>query len=352
MKKINILKSGQIFLFLCLFSSLAIGQITPKIQKTTKTPKTPTVAPVEPIAPVNSNDGGIDENDSDIPFEKSIAVDSKVSVGFCVSEGNLKVNGWERDEVRVFVQGGSKAGFKVIKKGSENRPVWITIVGYEPEKDKRSNFDPCLSGETIEVDMPKTASIKIDGREATISIDSVHKVYVKNNEGNISISKVKDGIEAKTYEGDITAENSSGMVFLDTTNGNILAYQVGSDEFGDNFKAKTNSGTIVLQSVKHSSVEAYSISGSIKYSGDILTEGQYSFANTSGQIMLAIPQKTSCSFQITSQKGRFSSEMPLKEINENVFYPSMQKIVGKLGEGEANVNLLTQSGFIRIKKID
>ncbi len=41
--------------------------------------------------------------------EKSIAVDAKVNIKICVAEGNLKINGWERNEIRAYVAGGSRA---------------------------------------------------------------------------------------------------------------------------------------------------------------------------------------------------------------------------------------------------
>src|SRR5438128_9018948 len=39
--------------------------------------------------------------------EKSIKVDSNVNLSLCVTQGTIKVNGWNRSEVRVFVQDGS-----------------------------------------------------------------------------------------------------------------------------------------------------------------------------------------------------------------------------------------------------
>jgi len=45
--------------------------------------------------------------------ERSIKVDSNVNLSLCVTQGTIKVNGWNRNEVRVFVQDGSKFGFKV-----------------------------------------------------------------------------------------------------------------------------------------------------------------------------------------------------------------------------------------------
>src|SRR5258706_15967009 len=45
--------------------------------------------------------------------ERSIKVDGNVNLSLCVTQGTIKVNGWNRSEVRVFVQDGSKFGFKV-----------------------------------------------------------------------------------------------------------------------------------------------------------------------------------------------------------------------------------------------
>src|ERR1043165_3163765 len=43
--------------------------------------------------------------------ERSIAVDPRVSISLCVHQGQIKINGWERSEVRAFVQDGSRFGF-------------------------------------------------------------------------------------------------------------------------------------------------------------------------------------------------------------------------------------------------
>src|SRR5258708_38688191 len=44
--------------------------------------------------------------------ERSIKVDNNVNLSLCVTHGTIKVNGWSRGEVRVFVQAGSKFSFK------------------------------------------------------------------------------------------------------------------------------------------------------------------------------------------------------------------------------------------------
>ena len=57
--------------------------------------------------------------------ERSITVDPNVSIKMCVAEGNLKVTGWERNEVRVFVRSGRLPGFKVLEKdASSGKANW------------------------------------------------------------------------------------------------------------------------------------------------------------------------------------------------------------------------------------
>ncbi|MEO6333940.1 MAG: hypothetical protein ABIO91_03075, partial [Pyrinomonadaceae bacterium] len=38
-----------------------------------------------------------------ITSEKSMVVDANVAIKLCVGEGDLRINGWRRNEVRVFV---------------------------------------------------------------------------------------------------------------------------------------------------------------------------------------------------------------------------------------------------------
>src|SRR5260221_9309116 len=49
----------------------------------------------------------------DDTYEKSITVAPNVSLTLCVVQGKLRVNGWRRSEVRIFVRSGSRFTFKV-----------------------------------------------------------------------------------------------------------------------------------------------------------------------------------------------------------------------------------------------
>ncbi len=281
--------------------------------------------------------------------EKFIAVDGKISVSLCVLEGNLKINGWDRNEVRVFVKDGSRIGFNIIEKSKKNgSPVWIEIAGSETAKNQPKKSNECLHGDAIEIDVPRNASINVKGQETKTAIDSVRKAVVKISGGDISLRNIAEGVEAITYEGDVTVENSSGAFNLESATGNILAFEVSPSEIGDIFKAKTTNGAIALQGLEHRQIEVNSISGAISFNGDFLSGGSYNFGTSNGVINLTIPADSSCKITASYGFGGLKSEIPINKIIENKS-PRGQNIIGTMGTGDATLNLTTASGAIRIK---
>ncbi|MDQ6787211.1 MAG: DUF4097 domain-containing protein [Acidobacteriota bacterium] len=306
--------------------------------------------PPRPIVPKpHWKSGKRIENTSGIPAEKSIAVDPKVNVSLCVSEGNLKVNGWQRNEIRVFVNNGSQAGFKVQQKGIQNEtPVWIMVLGFDPSKNKEIGADECLSGEEIELDVPRGAIVNVKSGESRTTIDSVRRATIENVGGDIMLSNIEQGIRATTYEGDVTVEKSGGAMSLTTTTGNIVVFDASPSEIGDTFKAKTNSGAIVLQQAEYRQIEANSNSGAIKFTGELLGGGQYNFNAFSGSINLSLTPNPSCKIIASYNFGAFNSEIPLQNVVKST--PKAQNLSAQIGKGEAALSLTTYSGTIQIKK--
>lgn len=115
-------KFPAIFLaaLLCFGFQAVSAQVTPKPKPKltpapTPNPTSPTIMfPKKlPIPPKESKT--VVSNEAGTPAEKSILTESKVSVNLCVLEGNVRINGWDRDEIRAFVEDGSEVGFKVVQ---------------------------------------------------------------------------------------------------------------------------------------------------------------------------------------------------------------------------------------------
>ncbi len=289
-------------------------------------------------------------NENFAPAEKSITVDSKVNISLCVSEGSIRVNGWDRNEIRAFVSNGSEIGFKIMQRSRQTSdPVWVIALGFDPAKNTDANADECLSGDEIELDVPRNATVNIKSRESGVTIESVGKARVENVSGDVSLTNISQGIEATTYEGSISVGKSSGAMNLTSNIGNIVTYEVSPSEIGDVFKAKTINGMIALEQVEHRQIEVGSNSGSIRFTGTFLNGGQYHFATSSGSLLFLIPEKSSCAINAILGFGQFNSEIPL--VTENISNPNgVKSLTGIIGKGECALNLKTYNGRIQIKK--
>lgn len=284
--------------------------------------------------------------------EKSIAVDKNVNLSLCVTQGSLKVNGWNRSEIRVFVKDGAKFGFNVqLKSPKTDMPALINLMGVDP-KTKSKNPVPieCIWGDEIEIDVPVNAVVNIKGKETTTVIDTVRKASVKTIGGSINLRNIAESAVAVTYEGDVTVESSTGSMSLESTNGNVIVFDAGPNEIGDYFKAKTNSGNINLQKLDYRQVDVNSISGSVSFNGEILSGGSYDLNTTNGSIRMSVPFNTSCQVIVSYGFGTFNYDLPLKIETENIQEGPLKRVVGKLGNGGASVRLTTNSGSIVIKK--
>ncbi len=347
MKKfIEITYRGITIAVICLTASIAgLAQATPppvrpKIEVKPPTPHV--VIPRKPAMPASPGENS----------EKSIKVDRDVNITLpCISRGSLKVTGWNRNEVRVFVDNGNKFNFTVSEKSpSTGEPVWIKISGV-PGRVRYGPMSECLWGEDIEIDVPVNASVSIKGQDITSRIDSIRKAEIKVVGGNIVLRNIANGIAAYAGQGDITVESSKGSISLESTTGNILVFDAGPSDIGDPFRAKTNGGAISLQTVDHRQLDVSSISGSVTYSGNIRSGGSYNLRTLQGSIRMAIPEKSASKISATYGFGTFRSEIPINISTENISEGPVKIVGGSLGVGgDAIIRLSSNNGSITISK--
>jgi hypothetical protein len=337
-------------LFAALFASSVSAQTPVAPPNTSKLPvATPVLVPYK-VKNKEAKSKKQIVNENSTAAEKSIKVDAKVNISLCVSEGKIHVNGWDRNEIRAYVSGGSEVGFDVLQKSKQaESAVWVMVLGFDPAKNKDASADECLSGDEIELDVPRGATVNIKGRESETTIESIWKAKVENVSGDIFLNDIQGGIEATTYEGGVTVGKSSGAMNLTSNLGNIVAYEVSPSEIGDVFKAKTINGMITLDQIEHRQIDAGSNSGSIKFTGEFVRGGRYNFGTSSGSVLLILPEKTSCSINAVIGFGQFSSEIPLS--TENISNPGgVKSLTGLIGGGDATLMLKTYNGRLNIRK--
>lgn len=322
-------------------ASVAIAQSVPHPMPVPTTPDRGHLPRVAPAAPGRNED-----------HERSIKTDPNINLSLCVTQGDVKVNGWKRNEIRVLVTNGRKFEFKIQQKSPKTGdPVWIMVVAEAADREHAGPIGECLRGDEIEIDAPLNATLNLKGQEITTVVDGIRRVSIRNAGGDISVRNISDGVTAATFRGDLTVEQSTGAMVLENTSGNVLVFDAGPSEIGDIFKAKTTSGAISVQKIGHRQIEVNSISGTVAYNGDILSGGSYRFWTSNGSIKLSLPANTAGLLTASYGFGTFNSELPFKLNTENVSPGPVKSIVATIGAGgDATLKLTTNNGSISIKK--
>nr|MCU0238701.1 DUF4097 domain-containing protein [Pyrinomonadaceae bacterium] len=191
---------------------------------------------------------------------------------------------------------------------------------------------------------------ELGGQESETTFDSVNKVLTETVSGNMFLRNIENGVKARTYEGLITLDKVKGNIEVESASGGIIANNTLINEVTDVFKARTESGVINLQNINHSRLEAKSISGGIKFSGEFLSGGVYRFNTTSGLVLLSMPSNSSCLMTAVFGFGTFNSEIPFKVITEDVS-SRLKRSVVQMGNGDADVTITTFSSSIKIKAL-
>ena len=334
----------QLGLLLCLAAGVSFAQHDPP--EPAPRPKPPARKPL-PTPPARAH--AIDRSERET-IERVIAAEPNVAIKLCVSDGLIRINGSERNEVRVFVRNGRKFEFRSLDKNPETgKATWLWIASTSGP----GPLSNCLSGDSVDIDLPMGASVNLEARTAGAVIDSVKKASVKIVEGSIGLRNISGGIQAVALRGDVMVESSGGAIGLETTTGNILAYDVRPGDVGDLFRAKTNSGRITLEGVNHRQIEASSITGSVGFNGKFLNGGIYNFKTSNGSIRMLIPDDSACKLVAAYGFGSFNTAIPVKFETENVTSggKNFVGILGKQGNGPlATVTVTTSSGSIGIRK--
>ncbi|MFV0387675.1 MAG: DUF4097 family beta strand repeat-containing protein [Pyrinomonadaceae bacterium] len=280
---------------------------------------------------------------------RAIKAAPNVEVSIKVCGNTLNVNGWERNEVRAFVQHGEGVSIAVLgtdkKTGSPNR-LQISSIGRVESGGASGSPLNCINGEKIRLDVPLNASVNVQGDTRLISIEKIGTISVENNSGNISISNVSSDVLARAFGGNILVSKSAGNIDVYSSGGNVVVYGTAINDKKDFLRAKALDGSITVQNAAQKDVKLNTVSGQIFVAGSFEDKGNYYYGTENGNITVGAPSGTSCDVEAVFS-GEFSSELPLKDVTKERI-GGVTSMTGKLGKGGCTMVFSSIGGEIRI----
>lgn len=304
--------------------------------------------------------------------------------------GDIKVDGWDRNEVRIVAEHSRRdqmrARVHVMRRQTEQlrrrteellREREIVrreteAVGGQTEAERRQaeavrrraeregrrpgQIVAGIESGTLEIEtlnrmgvpavvdytitVPKWMALRLSGMETDISVAGVRAaiaaasirgdVVVRGGRGPLQISSVEGEVRAFDCDGDLQASSINRTVELDDVSGELVVESVNGD--------------IQIGRVKSRSVEASSVNGTVTYRGAFEPRGRYKLASHAGNLVVGVPVGAGVDVSVATFRGGFRSGFPL-EVGP---WRKGQKFNFVLGTGGSSLELESFQGLIQL----
>ena len=241
--------------------------------------------------------------------------------------GEIVVNVWNRDQIRIQAAHSSRSSVAVERAGtvinvtSRGRPI-SGIVDYEITVPASMALD--LTG--------LHAEIRVEGSRGEVKAESVEgNVTVRGGRGRVSLQAVNGDAILEGAEGDLEVKSVSGSVKVTSSSGKL--------------HAETVSGDVYLTGINATQVNGSTVSGDVTYAGSIIGTGTYSFVTHSGDVHLDFPANVNATVSVATLSGR------ARATGTSITVPAMKagrRNTFTLGTGGARIEAESFSGDIII----
>lgn len=178
------------------------------------------------------------------------------------------------------------------------------------------------------VNASRVGAIEVRTRTGNVEVQSVEgTVYVAATSGVITVREARGDVRAVSINGDINIECARGRVDANNTRGSITLNSIGGD------------------------VDAATTGGNVLFTGAIRSEGRYRLKSMAGEVLMAI-QMPAPGFTATlsSYNGQVEADVPLKIEMPAQSGPVNRRLIGRYGDGGAQITLDSFSRTVRLTR--
>lgn len=226
-------------------------------------------------------------------MERGLHVNPDAAVRITNMVGSVHVTGWDRDSVALratvakgdqLLMGGNANGMKMfIEPMNDRNPGSTRIDVMVPARVKlwvkTATAEIEVSGVTGELDLYVVSGIiRVNGNPAELNAEAI--------DGDIYVTGSPGWLRAKSASGEVTLKGESRDIAVATV-----------------------SGGIAIDGGKFERAKIGSVTGTIRFNGDIEKGAAIDFDSHSGALDITIPRKTGADFDISSIAGTITNDL-------------------------------------------
>ncbi len=260
-----------------------------------------------------------------------IALDGATGLDIENSGGRISVTTWDRPEIRIQADHSRRSVIEIRRRRSG-------VISVEAESNLRGGFASIVD---FDLTVPASLNLSFEGWSTDITVEgSSGEIDVETFQGDITIVGGRGSVTAETVSGEIRIDGADGVI-----EANSVAEDIRISNSSGEVYVETVGGSIIMEGMSATVVEAGSVGGRVSFDGTIVDGGEYFFGSHGGTVTITIPEASNASVSVASIQGNISSDFPgtpdLERGARNRF---------TIGNGGANIEVETFGGRILLRR--
>ncbi|MGH7717317.1 MAG: DUF4097 family beta strand repeat-containing protein [Gemmatimonadaceae bacterium] len=264
-------------------------------------------------------------------IDTTVALDRGGTVDLSLVAGEIRVTGWNRDQVRV--------------NATSERGIL--------------RFDATRSRVSLEV---RSERGRGGDTRYEVSVPAGTRVLMRSVSGELSATGVNGEIEAHTVSGDIDIADATNRAEFESVSGEVTVARVRGDLRGNavsgsitvqsvtgEVDVETVSGEVSLTGLQSRFVRAASVSGEVEFDGTIDPAGRYEFNSHSGEVRLVLQGDVNATVSVETFSGSIDSAFPMT-LEPGAIGGQHKRFQFRIGNGGARISAESFSGGIDIER--
>ncbi|CAN5523145.1 hypothetical protein BH24GEM3_BH24GEM3_01480 [soil metagenome] len=247
--------------------------------------------------------------------------------------GSVRVSAWNRNEVQVT--GTLGQGAERLEITPEGNRVRIRVILPREARNVR--------GTDLEIRVPARRDLNVRTVSANIDVTEVQgNVQARSVSGQVRVGGNSQSIDAESVSGNVEISANTPHVRAKTVSGRLRLSGVrGSADLS------TVSGDTELEGGRFARLQFKSVSGDLRFRGDLERNGIYNLESHSGGLELRLPRATAADFDVRTFSGRITNEFGPDPERTSRHAPGYE-LRFTAGNGGAMVTARSFSGSVKL----
>ncbi len=218
-------------------------------------------------------------------------------------------------------------------------------------RDERENDNRSRSRDRrLELTVPRGVRLVISAGSADVDVqDIAGDVEIHSLSGDVTLRAIGGRMIVETLSGDVRLGDGSGEARVTTMSGDITLRDVRASA-----DVHTTSGDVILSVLRAGQVKVESMSGDIRFDGDLAAAARVRFATHSGDVTMRLPEATRGTMELSTFNGELSSDQSLTLTAGSTLARSSGERTRQRfelgGGGGAHISITTFNGDIRLER--